>query len=73
MTAVVIIEGVVIALLVILVAGLLRSHAEILRQLDRLGAGEGEGTRIDGPRPRTVGFEEAPLKTLVGQAPNGSQ
>ena len=39
MTALVVIETVVVALLVLLVAGLLRSHAEILRRLD---AGEGD-------------------------------
>lgn len=39
MTALVIIEGVVIALLVVLVAGLLRSHAEILRRLHHLEEG----------------------------------
>ncbi|HSJ33843.1 MAG TPA: hypothetical protein VLB85_02205 [Acidimicrobiia bacterium] len=43
MTALVIIEGVVIALLVVLVAGLLRSHAEILRRLHALDGGEAEG------------------------------
>jgi hypothetical protein len=37
MTAVVMIEAVVIALLVVLVLGLLRSHAEILRALHELG------------------------------------
>ena len=39
MLAVVIVEGVAIALLALLVAGLLRSHAEILRRLHQLGAG----------------------------------
>jgi hypothetical protein len=38
-TVVVVIEGVVIALLALLVVGLLRSHAEILRRLHELGAG----------------------------------
>ncbi|HJR91455.1 MAG TPA: hypothetical protein VJ938_03350 [Acidimicrobiia bacterium] len=40
MTALVIIEGVVIALLVVLVAGLLRSHADILRRLHALDGGD---------------------------------
>lgn len=40
MTALVVLEAVVIALLVVLVAGLLRSHAEILRRLHDLGAGD---------------------------------
>jgi hypothetical protein len=40
MLTLVIVEGIVILLLTLLVAGLLRSHAEILRKLDALGAGE---------------------------------
>lgn len=40
MLALVVVEGIVILLLAVLVAGLLRSHAEILRTLDRLGAGD---------------------------------
>jgi hypothetical protein len=44
MTALVVVEGVVIAVLALLVVGLLRSHADILRRLHDLGAGvEGEG------------------------------
>ena len=39
MTAVVVLEGLVIALLALLVVGLLRSHAEILKRLHDLGAG----------------------------------
>ena len=72
MTAVVVVEGVVIVLLAILVAGLLRSHAEILRQLDRLGAGDDPSTSLAAPRPRTVGFEEAPTKTITGLTPQGA-
>lgn len=47
MLALVILEGVVIALLAVLVIGLLRSHAEVLRRLHELGAGvydEDEGS-----------------------------
>lgn len=73
MTAIVIIEGVVIVLLLTLVAGLLRSHAEILRQLDRLGAGEANSTSIAGPRPKTVGFDVAPMKSISGVTPKGAQ
>lgn len=40
MLALVIVEGIVILLLTVLVVGLLRSHAEILRTLDALGVGE---------------------------------
>ena len=39
MVVLVVIEGVVLALLVLLVAGLLRSHAEILRTLHDAGIG----------------------------------
>lgn len=66
MTALLVLEGVVILLLLILVAGLLRSHAEILRQLHRLGASaEGE---IEPPRrrTRTTGLSEAPTRELTG-------
>lgn len=73
MMTVVIIEGVVIVLLVVLVAGLLRSHAEILRQLDRLGAGEDTSQPLSSPRPRTVGLEEAPMKTVTGLTPGGAE
>lgn len=45
MTAVVIAEGLAILLLSVLVLGLLRSHAEILRALHDLGAGVGESSR----------------------------
>jgi hypothetical protein len=41
----VVIEGVAIVLLALLVAGLLRSHAEILRSLHHLGVGVGDDTR----------------------------
>ena len=41
--ALVSLEGIVILLLTVLVAGLLRSHAEILRKLDALGAGDEPG------------------------------
>ncbi|MGH8913489.1 MAG: hypothetical protein ACRDZM_03135 [Acidimicrobiia bacterium] len=68
MPALIIIEGVVIVLLAILVAGLLKSHAEILRQLDALGASEdgAVGVGSDQTRPRTTGFEKAPASSLTG-------
>ncbi len=47
MTALVIAEAVAIALLALLVAGLLRSHAEILKALHELGAGRGQGEAHD--------------------------
>ena len=59
MTAVVVVEGVVIAVLALLVVGLLRSHAEILKRLHDLGAGidpaapaaSSAARPADGPRP----------------------
>jgi thioredoxin-related protein len=72
MAALVIIEAVVIVMLVILVAGLLKSHAEILRRLDSLGAAE---DRADAAQPRravTTGIERAPSDHISGVAPDGS-
>jgi len=43
-TAILVIEAVVLVLLTVLVAGLLRSHAEILRRLHALGAGLDDDT-----------------------------
>lgn len=45
MTVLVAIETVVLVLLVVIVTGLLRSHATILRQLEELGAGVGDPAR----------------------------
>lgn len=71
MEALILIEGIVILLLVILVAGLLRSHAEILRQLDALGAGEHhEQSRLAPPRRRNGG-RQAPLGRIEGESPTG--
>ena len=50
MESLIVIEGIVILLLVVLVAGLLRSHAEILRQLAALGGGEPHEAHISPPR-----------------------
>jgi hypothetical protein len=68
MTAVIIVEGLVILLLAILVGGLLKSHAEILRQLHALGAAEDGTLSVGTPqtRPRTTGFEKAPATTITG-------
>jgi hypothetical protein len=71
MTAVLVVEGVVIVLLLILVAGLLRSHAEILRQLDRLGAGSAETATGGDRRLRTTGLGRAPASEIVGTDPDG--
>lgn len=57
MTVVLVLEGVVIAVLGLLVFGLLRSHAEILKRLHELGAGlhgspaPAAQLPVDGPRP----------------------
>jgi len=75
MTALVIIEGVVILLLAILVAGLLKSHAEILRQLAALGVTEDGAVSVGTAqtRPRTTGMERAPANTLHGVNLDGSE
>lgn len=71
MNALVVIEGVVILLLLVLVAGLLKSHADILRQLQRLGAS------VDNPGvptpPRSVGFGEAPANEITGVDLSGAE
>ena len=72
MTAVVIIEGLVILMLLILVAGLLRSHAEILRQLHRLGVSADGVDTSQSARLRTTGFESAPAKEIIGIEPSGA-
>ncbi len=51
MTAVVVALAAVVALLALLVVGLLRSHAEILRRLHDLGAGLDPDAARTGPRP----------------------
>lgn len=73
MTALLIVEGVAILLLAVLVVGLLRSHAEILRALHELGvrpdvdgAASVSGLR---PRPRLAG--DAP-SDIAGTTPTGS-
>lgn len=70
MTALVVLEAVVIALLVVLVAGLLRSHAEILRRLHELGAGEtvpDVTTMVAAPR----GSQKLTITELAGVTPTG--
>ncbi len=64
MLALVILEAVAIGLLGLLVAGLLRSHAEILRQLHTLGAGR------DSPAPVPTGLGTAATR-LDGVTPEG--
>lgn len=73
MTAVIVIEGVVIALLLVLVAGLLKSHAEILRKLDQLDGGNAQDeARTQNERLRTTGLGTAPMSDVSGVDPRGS-
>lgn len=61
MLTLIILEGIVIVLLTVLVAGLLRSHADILRTLDRLGAGDGASL------PATGGIGLGPTRRSTGE------
>ena len=76
MTAVVVALSVAVLLLAVLVAGLLRSHAEILRALHELGAGlelDRSGpvpVTIDGVRTPRAGDAEAP-DSVTGQGLDG--
>jgi hypothetical protein len=67
--AIVVAEGVAIALLTVLVVGLLRSHALILRALHELGAGLELEKGAAPPRPR--GSTTAPLNLQRGVVPAG--
>jgi hypothetical protein len=71
MTALVACETVLLVLLVVLVAGLLRSHAEILRRLGPAGAGEGAGAAAV-PAPQAVRREPGtPAPDVAGSTPDG--
>ena len=76
MTALVVVLAVVVALLVVLVAGLLRSHAEILRTLHDAGLGhdpdsESDGEAVAAPRTRSrVGA--APSSPTQGPSPDAT-
>jgi len=70
--AIVILEAVAVGLLALLVAGLLRSHAEILRQLHRLGG----GLDLDaGPAPADIRpvmlTGRRSVRRISGEAPDG--
>jgi hypothetical protein len=75
-TALVVVEAVALVLLAVLVAGLLRSHAEILRALHRLGVDVEGGGGLPGElrvelgvaRPRATA---APASDVVGTTPGG--
>lgn len=72
MTAVVVVEAVAIALLSLLVAGLLRSHAEILAALHRMGADVAVGQDSHALRHRPA---ESPLaiRLAAGDRPKGQR
>ena len=74
MTAIVVIEGVVILLLTVLVAGLLRSHAEILRRLHELGEGDDHASAVVplSPTRRPRALQEAPGGAISGVSPQGA-
>jgi hypothetical protein len=69
MLAVVVIQGVAILLLGVLVAGLLRSHAEILRRLHDLGAGL-DGTDTRAPAPLAVSPTPVGAHDIAGITPD---
>ncbi len=72
MTALIVVEAAAIVLLGVLVVGLLKSHAEILRQLHDLGAGRTEETRRPTPVDLAVGSSTgAQAHDLAGETPGG--
>ena len=71
MTLLLVIEGVVLVLVLILLAGLLRSHAEILRRLEALGAGEDELDHPRAPIYRRGGPDHAVPESIGGPTPDG--
>jgi hypothetical protein len=70
MTVLVSVETVLLVLLVVLVAGLLRSHAEILR---RLGPGDDEAREpgVAPPTARARGADEVRPAAVAGSTPSG--
>jgi hypothetical protein len=68
MTILVSIETVLLVLLIVLVAGLLRSHAELLR---RVGAADGEAGRAAGPPPTPQRDPGEPAPDVNGTTPSG--
>jgi len=74
MVAVVATETVLLALLLVLVAGLLRSHAEILKRLSALEGGAPAGDRVPGlahPPATPRSSEELSPAALTGVTPAG--
>jgi hypothetical protein len=58
-------------LLLVLVAGLLRSNAEILRRLDSPDAGQPGNLRVPAPEAAPVRVPGAPAAALTGPTPSG--
>lgn len=74
MTVVLVVEALAIVLLGLLVVGLLRSHAEILRQLHTLGAGRDEPTTNTAPIEVPLGpTVMGRAHDVVGQTPTGEE
>lgn len=74
MTALVVVEAMAIVLLGLLVVGLLRSHAEILRQLHALGAGREESTTTPGAMDVVLGpTARGRAHDVVGRTPAGEE
>jgi hypothetical protein len=75
MMTLVVVEAVAIALLGLLVAGLLRTHAEILRRLHDLGAGLDQQSRVDAVQPvelrRDAALTGSGAADVVGTTPDG--
>ncbi len=69
MVALVIVSTFVVLVLGILVAGLLRSHADILRSLHELGVGVGDPTAGPGPAPAPVPVAAPTAGPALGPAP----
>ena len=76
MTVVVVLLAVAVGLLALLVFGLLRTHAEILRALDRAGVNLDDSAVASNPagageRDGIVGGEQGEARDLVGTVPAG--
>lgn len=75
MTAILVAQGIAILLLAILVVGLLRSHADILRSLHKLGVGEDFEHRHEGAVSQaapTSRLNDDPPADVSGQTLRGS-
>jgi hypothetical protein len=71
MEALVAVETVLLVLLVVLVAGLLRSHAEILRRLGPAGAAGAAETIPPSAAPTRRRNRDSPAPVLAGSTPGG--